>query len=93
MVGFAALMVTGLAVDPDLGRYAVAADSFCRGVWDFGHFTLDKVVSRSVADLVAVGSVPEQDPLAEKVDVGSAGVSRGGKRTIAAFWLISAILL
>ncbi|XVQ15104.1 hypothetical protein ACQP1W_22005 [Spirillospora sp. CA-255316] len=50
MAGFAALAVTGLAVDPDLGRYVVAAGWFCHGVWDYVHLKLDKVVSRSFAE-------------------------------------------
>jgi hypothetical protein len=50
MVGFGALALTGLAVDPDLGRSLVAAGWFFHGVWDFVHLKLDKVVSRSFAE-------------------------------------------
>ncbi|MGI5170298.1 hypothetical protein ACQEU3_38685 [Spirillospora sp. CA-253888] len=53
-IGFAALALTGLAVDPDLGRYLVAAGWFFHGVWDFVHLKLDKVVSRSWAEWCGV---------------------------------------
>jgi hypothetical protein len=49
MLGFGALALAGLVVDPDLGRYLVAAGWFLHGVWDFVHFKLDKVVARSYA--------------------------------------------
>jgi hypothetical protein len=49
-VGFAALALAGLAVDPDLGRYLVAAGWFLHGVWDFVHLWRDKVVARSYAE-------------------------------------------
>jgi hypothetical protein len=49
MVGFGALALAGLAVDPDLGRWLVAAGWFGHGVWDFVHFKLDRVVARSYA--------------------------------------------
>ncbi|QOV40271.1 hypothetical protein IM697_18805 [Streptomyces ferrugineus] len=47
---FCGLALAGLAVDPDLGRYLVAAGWFCHGVWDFVHLRLDKVVSRTFAE-------------------------------------------
>jgi hypothetical protein len=49
MLGFGALALAGLVVDPDLGRYLVAAGWFLHGVWDFVHLKLDKVVARSYA--------------------------------------------
>jgi hypothetical protein len=49
MLGFGALALAGLAVDPDLGRYLVAAGWFGHGVWDLVHLRLDKVVARSYA--------------------------------------------
>jgi hypothetical protein len=49
MLGFGAIALAGLAVDPDLGRYLVAAGWFGHGVWDFVHLRLDKVVARSYA--------------------------------------------
>jgi hypothetical protein len=54
MVGFGALALAGLAVDPDLGRYLVAAGWFFHGVWDFVHLKLDKVVARSYAECCGV---------------------------------------
>jgi Ni/Fe-hydrogenase subunit HybB-like protein len=49
MLGFGAVALAGLAVDPDLGRYLVAAGWFGHGIWDFVHLKLDKVVARSYA--------------------------------------------
>jgi hypothetical protein len=54
MVGFGVLALTGLVVDPDLGRYLVAAGFFLHGVWDFVYFKLDRVVARSHAEWCAV---------------------------------------
>jgi hypothetical protein len=54
MVGFGALALVGLAVDPDLGRYLIAAGWFLHGVWDFVHLRLDAVVARSYAEWCAV---------------------------------------
>jgi hypothetical protein len=50
MVGFGALALVGLIVDPNLGRYLVAAGWLLHGVWDFVHLKLDKVVARSYAE-------------------------------------------
>jgi hypothetical protein len=50
MVGFAGFALVGVAVDPDLGRYLVAAGWFLHGVWDYVHLWLDKVVARSFAE-------------------------------------------
>jgi Transposase, Mutator family len=49
MLGFGAVALAGLVVDPDLGRYLVAAGWFGHGVWDFVHLELDKVVARPYA--------------------------------------------
>jgi hypothetical protein len=54
MVGFGAIALAGLAVDPDLGRYLVAAGWFLHGVWDFVHLRADKVVARSYAEWCGV---------------------------------------
>jgi hypothetical protein len=54
MVGFGALALAGLIVDPDLGRYLVATGWFLHGVWDFVHLKLDKVVARSYAEWCGV---------------------------------------
>jgi hypothetical protein len=54
MLGFGAFALAGLVVDPDLGRYLVAAGWFLHGVWDFVHLKLDKVVSRSYAECCGV---------------------------------------
>jgi len=54
---FGALALTGLAVDPDLGRYLVAAGWFFHGVWDFVHLRLDKVIARSFAEWCGVVDV------------------------------------
>lgn len=57
MLGFGALALVSLAVDPDLGRYLVAAGWFLHGVWDAVHLKLDKVVSRSYAEACGVVDV------------------------------------
>ncbi|GIH76261.1 hypothetical protein [Planobispora longispora] len=54
MLGFGAVALAGLIVDPELGRYLVAAGWFFHGVWDFVHLKLDKVVSRSYAEWCGV---------------------------------------
>lgn len=54
MIGFGALGLIGLAVNPDLGRYLVAAGWFLHGIWDFVHLWADKVVVRSYAELCGV---------------------------------------
>ncbi|MFF4257491.1 hypothetical protein ACFY1L_40530 [Streptomyces sp. NPDC001663] len=56
-VVFGALAVTGLVVDPDIGRYAVAAGWFFHGVWDFAHLRLERlkgIVAPSFAEWCAV---------------------------------------
>lgn len=50
MLGFGALALVGLIVEPDLGRYLVAAGLFLHGVWDLVHLRLNKVVARSHAE-------------------------------------------
>ncbi|WP_283136695.1 hypothetical protein [Rhizohabitans arisaemae] len=54
MLGFGALALAGLIVDPALGRYLVAAGWLLHGVWDFIHLKLDKVVARSYAEWCGV---------------------------------------
>jgi len=53
MLGFGALALAGLAVEPELARYIVAAGWFFHGIWDYVHLRLDKVVSRSYAEWCA----------------------------------------
>ena len=57
MVGFTAIALAAVSVDPDLGRYIVAAGWFGHAAWDFAHFRADKVVSRSFAEWCAVFDV------------------------------------
>lgn len=54
MLGFGAVALAGLVVDPDAGRYLVAAGWFLHGVWDFAHIKLDKVVVPSYAEACGV---------------------------------------
>lgn len=59
-VAFGALAVTGLAVDPDAGRWLVAAGWFCHGLWDLAHLTLERlkgIVAPSFAEWCAVVDV------------------------------------
>ena len=57
MVGFTAIALAAVSVDPGLGRYLVAAGWFGHAAWDFAHFRADKVVSRSFAEWCAVFDV------------------------------------
>jgi hypothetical protein len=57
MLGFGVVALAGLVVDPDLGRYLVAAGWFLHGVWDFVHLKLDRVVARSFAEWCGVVDV------------------------------------
>jgi hypothetical protein len=54
MLAFGALGLVSLAVDPDVGRYVVAAGWFLHGAWDLVHLKLDRVVSRPYAECCAV---------------------------------------
>jgi hypothetical protein len=54
MLGFGAFTLAWMVVDPDVGRYLVAAGFFLHGVWDFVYFKLDRVVARSHAEWCAV---------------------------------------
>ncbi|MBB5776071.1 hypothetical protein [Nonomuraea jabiensis] len=54
MIGFGALALAGLALDPEIGRYVVAAGWLLHGVWDFVHLRRGKVVSRSYAEWCGV---------------------------------------
>ena len=57
MVAFGALAMVGMAIDPDLSRYVVAASWFAHGVWDLVHLWADKVVARSFAKWCGVVDV------------------------------------
>jgi hypothetical protein len=57
MVGFTAIALAAVSVDPDLGRYVVATGWFGHAAWDFAHFRADKVVSRSFAEWCTVFDV------------------------------------
>ncbi|GAA0579669.1 hypothetical protein [Actinomadura livida] len=54
MLGFGAIALVAMAVDPDLGRYLVAAGWLLHGIWDAVHLKLDRVVSRSYAEACGV---------------------------------------
>jgi hypothetical protein len=54
VLGFGALALIGLAVDPELGRYLVAAGWLLHGLWDFVHLHMNKVVARSYAEWCGV---------------------------------------
>lgn len=54
MVAFGALALLAMAVDPDAGRYLVAAGWFAHGVWDLAHLRADAVISRSYAEACGV---------------------------------------
>jgi hypothetical protein len=57
LVGFTAISLAALSVDPDLGRFVVAAGWFGHAAWDAAHLRADKVVSRSFAEWCAVFDV------------------------------------
>jgi hypothetical protein len=57
MLGFGALALAAMAVDPDVGRYLVAAAWLLHGVWDLVYFRLDTVVARSYAEFCGVVDV------------------------------------
>ncbi|TMR05035.1 hypothetical protein ETD86_53315 [Nonomuraea turkmeniaca] len=54
MLGFGALALAGLALDPEAGRYVVGAGWLLHGVWDFVHLRRGKVVARSYAEWCGV---------------------------------------
>ncbi|GGT09048.1 hypothetical protein GCM10010156_77410 [Planobispora rosea] len=54
MIGFGALALAGLALDPEIGRYAVGAGWLLHGVWDFVHLWRGRVVARSYAEWCGV---------------------------------------
>ncbi|MFI6793043.1 hypothetical protein ACIBG4_37505 [Nonomuraea sp. NPDC050383] len=54
MLFFGALALAGLLLDPEMGRYLVAAGWFLHGVWDFVHLKQDKVVARTFAEWCGV---------------------------------------
>lgn len=57
MLVFGGLGLAGLVVDPEVGRYLVAAGWFLHGVWDVVHLKLNLVVARSFAEWCAVVDV------------------------------------
>ena len=57
MVGFTAVALAAVSVDPNLGRFVVAAGWFGHAAWDFAHLRADRVVSRSFAEWCAVFDV------------------------------------
>jgi hypothetical protein len=52
MLGFGALALIGLVVEPQVGRYLVAAGWFLHGLWDF--VRMNWVVARSYAEWCGV---------------------------------------
>ncbi|GIH93792.1 hypothetical protein ACFFMN_16430 [Planobispora siamensis] len=54
MIGFGALALAGLALDPEVGRYVVGAGWLLHGVWDFVHLRRGRVVARSYAEWCGV---------------------------------------
>jgi len=54
MVGFAAVAITAVVVDPGLALYLTAAGWAAHGVWDFVHLWKDSVVARSFAEWCGV---------------------------------------
>lgn len=54
MLGFGALGLLALPVNPTLGGYLVAAALISHAVWDVVHFRLNRVVTRSYAEFCAV---------------------------------------
>ncbi len=54
VVFFCGLALAGLAVDPAIGVYVIAAGWFLHGVWDFVHIWRDRVVSKTFAEWCGV---------------------------------------
>lgn len=54
MVLFGALALIGLAVDPGVGKYVVAAGWLLHGAWDVVHWRRNSVVSRSYAEACGI---------------------------------------
>ncbi|GII81749.1 hypothetical protein Sru01_67310 [Sphaerisporangium rufum] len=54
VLGFGGLALAGLALDPEVGRYVVAAGWLLHGIWDFVHLWRRKVVARSYAEWCGV---------------------------------------
>ncbi len=54
VIGFGALALVGLTVEPDVGRHVVAGGWLLHGGWDIVHLRLDRVVSRSYAEFCGV---------------------------------------
>lgn len=54
VVFFCGVALAGLAVDPTIGVYVIAAGWFLHGVWDFVHIWRDQVVSKTFAEWCGV---------------------------------------
>lgn len=57
LLGFTALALTALAVDPPAARYVVAAGWFAHGVWDLVHHRTGRVVPRAWSEWCGVVDV------------------------------------
>ncbi|MEV4633580.1 hypothetical protein ACIBED_19910 [Rhodococcus coprophilus] len=54
VVFFCGVALAGLAIDPTVGVYVIAAGWFLHGVWDFVHIWRDRVVSKTFAEWCGV---------------------------------------
>jgi Ni/Fe-hydrogenase subunit HybB-like protein len=54
VVSFGSIALAGLYVNPDLGRYILAAGYLGHAAWDVAHHIANKVVPRSYADFCGV---------------------------------------
>lgn len=54
IVFFCGVALAGLAVDPTVGVYVIAAGWFLHGMWDFVHIWRDRVVSKTFAEWCGV---------------------------------------
>lgn len=54
IVFFCGVALAGLAVDPTIGVYVIAAGWFLHGMWDFVHIWRDRVVSKTFAEWCGV---------------------------------------
>lgn len=58
MVGFGAITLLAIAVDPVLGGVLAGVGWFAHGVWDTFHFAANKVVNRPWSEMCAVVDIP-----------------------------------
>lgn len=54
MIGFGAIALVALIIDPVIGSYLVAVGLFAHAAWDAYHHWTDRVVSRSAAEFCFV---------------------------------------